>query len=101
MIVGGMNVTFNGTRAEVRLEIIDLETGQGVPAAVYGRFTQSGGRYIEMVTDADGIANGSSEALTYPSGEVGFLPQRIVAPGYYWASAYDQNRHVTAVWPQP
>lgn len=101
MIVGGMNVTFNGTRAEVRLEIIDLETGQGVPAAVYGRFTQSGGRYIEMVTDADGIANGSSEALTYPSGEVGFLPQRVVAPGYYWASAYDQNRHVTAVWPQP
>ncbi|MDU4698073.1 MAG: Ig-like domain-containing protein [Paenibacillus sp.] len=100
LIVSEMNVTFNGTRAEVRLEIIDLETGQGVPAAVYGRFTQSGGRYIEMVTNADGLASGSSEALSFPSGEVGFLPQRIVAPGYYWASAYDIRRHITAVWPQ-
>lgn len=100
MIVGNMEITFNGTRAEVRLEIIDLETGQGVPAAVYGRFTQSGGRYIEMSTDANGYASGSSEALTSPSGEVGFLPQRIVAPGYYWASAYDLNRNITAIWPQ-
>lgn len=100
MIVGGMSVTYDGTRAVVQLQVVDLETGEGVPAAVYGRFTQSGGRYIEMVTDADGIASGTSEALTFPSGEVGFLPQRIVAPGYYWASAYDLDRHITAVWPQ-
>lgn len=98
MIIGDMDVVFNGTRAEVSLHIVDLETGDGVTAAVYGRFTQSGGRYIEMRTDADGLATGSSEALTFPSGEAGFWPQRIVAPGYYWASAYDERRNATASW---
>jgi len=100
MIVGDMNVTFDGTRAKVTLQVIDLETGEGIPAEVHGRFVYNGGKYVDLQTDADGYATATSEALPPASGMVGFWPQRIVAGGYYWASAYDRPRIATVSWPE-
>lgn len=100
MIIGNMDITLNGTRATVTMQVYDLNTGQGIPAAeVHGRFTYNGGRYVDLISDHAGNASAQSEALPSPSGLVGFWPQRIAAPGYYWASAYDEPHTVTISWP--
>ncbi|MOA03803.1 hypothetical protein D3C78_1233290 [compost metagenome] len=100
MIIGNMDITLNGTRATVTMQVYDLNTGQGIPAAeVHGRFTFNGGRYVDLISDHAGNASAQSEALPSPSGLVGFWPQRIAAPGYYWASAYDEPHTVTISWP--
>lgn len=100
MIIGDMNIVFDGTRGKVTLQVIDLETGAPVAAQVHGRFTYNGGRYVDLVADAQGMTSATSEALPKSAGLVGFLPQRIAAPGYYWASALDRPHSVTVSWPE-
>ncbi|MNO36251.1 hypothetical protein D3C76_263180 [compost metagenome] len=100
MIIGGMNITFNGTRATVTVDVYDLNTGQGISGAgVHGRFTFNGGKYVDLITNQTGRTTAQSEALPSVSGAVGFWPQRIASPGYYWASAYDQPHTVNISWP--
>lgn len=100
MIIGNMSITFNGTRATVTLQVVDMTTGLGIPVEVHGRFTYNGGRYVDLITSSNGITSAQSEILpSGSSGLVGFLPQRIAAHGYYWASAYDQPHTVTVSWP--
>ncbi|ALS30169.1 fibronectin type-III domain-containing protein [Paenibacillus sp. 32O-W] len=98
MIVQGMSVAYDGSRATVTLRVVDLETGEPVPATVHGRFTFMGGRYISAATGADGVLTASSEAVSAVSGEIGFAPRRVMAAGYYWAGAYDDPREASAVW---
>lgn len=99
MIIGDMNIIFNGTRATVTLQVVDMTTGLGIPAEVHGRFTYNGGKYVDLNTSSNGVTSAESEALPSGSGMVGFLPQRIAAFGYYWASAYDQRHTVSVSWP--
>lgn len=99
MIIGNMNITFNGTRATVTLKVVDMTTGLGIPVEVHGRFTHNGGRYVDLNTSSNGTTSAQSEALPSVSGQVGFSPQRIAAHGYYWASAYDQPHTVSVSWP--
>ncbi len=100
MIIGDMNIVFDGTRGKVTLQVIDLETGEGITSDVHGRFTFNGGKYVDLTTDAFGSTTATSEALPKAAGLVGFWPQRIAAPGYYWASAYDRPHIVTVSWPE-
>ncbi len=95
MIIDGMSVSYTGTNATVTLRVVDKKkTKAGITAAVHGRFTSSGGSYVNITTAPDGSASASSEAIA--SGlQVGFEPKRVMADGYYWAQAYD-NPH-TAV----
>ncbi|MNP62786.1 hypothetical protein D3C76_1581050 [compost metagenome] len=100
MIIGDMNIVFNGTQGKVTLQVIDLETGEGITADVHGRFTYNGGKYVDLITNAAGSATATSETLPKAAGLVGFWPQRIAAQGYYWASAYDRPHTVTVSWPE-
>ncbi|WP_145019366.1 Ig-like domain-containing protein [Paenibacillus sp. Y412MC10] len=89
MIVGQMQVTYDGTKATVSLQVVDKETGAGLQATVYGRFTSMGGKYVGGATTATGTYTASSEAINAAAGKAGFAARRILAPGYYWAQAYD------------
>ncbi|MBB3126953.1 hypothetical protein FHS19_001607 [Paenibacillus rhizosphaerae] len=89
MIVGQMQVTYDGTKATVSLQVVDKETGAGLQASVYGRFTSMGGKYVGGATTATGTYTASSEAINAAAGKAGFAARRILSPGYYWAQAYD------------
>lgn len=89
MIIDGMTVEPSGTGVKVSLKVVDYKTGEGIAASAHGRFTYAGGRYVDFVTGADGTGSALSERID--AGEqAGFEPRRIMAPGYYWAKAYDR-----------
>ncbi|WP_238357743.1 Ig-like domain-containing protein [Cohnella zeiphila] len=98
LIVKGMNVGYASTKASVKLTVADYATGEPlVGASAEGRFTYSGGRYAAGKTGPDGTVSLDSEGI--PAGrQIGFEPRRIVVPGYYHASAYDQP-YTTALVP--
>ncbi|MFD0712054.1 Ig-like domain-containing protein [Paenibacillus sp. GCM10027626] len=100
MIVKSMTVTYEGGKGTVQLEVADLQSGAPVQAKVHGRFTHMAGKYVSMQTAAaNGSASAVSEAVkASATGEIGFVPRRIMASGYYWASAYDQPHHASVVW---
>ncbi|WP_213584591.1 DNRLRE domain-containing protein [Paenibacillus sp. J2TS4] len=89
MVVAGMSVEHTGTNVRVSLRMADYETGEGLAASVHGRFTYAGGRYVDFSTGPSGEGSALSESI--PVGQqTGFEPRRVMAPGYYWAKAYDQ-----------
>ncbi|WP_394830193.1 Ig-like domain-containing protein [Pendulispora rubella] len=93
MIVDAIELTPGSTpgTAAVRVRVVDKATGAPVPVAqVHGNFTKRGGLYLDIPTDENGWAQGTSEQLGLPSGIVGFSPKRIAANGYYWAAGYDR-----------
>jgi len=100
MIVSAMSVAHGASKGTVTLRVTDLETGASIPsAAVHGRFTYMAGRFVDAKTDAQGSLVASSETVNAASGEVGFVPVRILAAGYYWASAYDKPHSASVRWP--
>ncbi|GLX02335.1 Ig-like domain-containing protein [Microtetraspora sp. NBRC 16547] len=84
--------------AHVSLRMVDMADGTGVQAAVGGRFTKTAGQYVDMRADAGGRASADSTALGTPTGAVGFQIHRVVAPGHYWASAYDRAHAADVGW---
>ncbi len=99
MIIDKIELTAGTAKntAMVRIRVVDKATGQPLSAAVHGHFTKRGGLYLDMTTDPDGWTPAtSSEEFTLDQGIVGFTPERVVATGYYWASAYD-HVHYTEV----
>lgn len=98
MIIDEMAFEYTGGKASVTLRVVDLETGTPLSATVSGRFTQMAGKYVTAKTTTNGIFQSSSETVNAPSGEIGFQPRRIMAPGYYWASSYDALPYTTVVW---
>lgn len=99
MILSGLHVTRSGTSATARMQLVDRTTGEPLAGAqVEGRFTYSGGRYVQGITDAKGMVAFQSEAV--PAGrQIGFEPRRVKMSGYYWAQAYDRP-HTAAVYPK-
>lgn len=97
MIVDELSLQYTGGKATVTLRVVDRDTGTPLVAAVSGRFTQMAGKYVTANTLTNGTFQAVSETVTVPSGEIGFLPRRIMVPGYYWASSYDQP-YSTVVW---
>ncbi|NEE02742.1 Ig-like domain-containing protein [Phytoactinopolyspora halotolerans] len=100
MVVDGLELTVENSRATARAHVVDLETGEPVSTAtVHGRFTKAAGRYLELApeTETDGWVSGTSESLP-ATGTVGFLVDRITAPGHYWASAYDESGGIETAW---
>ncbi|MCR2805241.1 CBM96 family carbohydrate-binding protein [Paenibacillus soyae] len=99
LIVKEMNIAYTGSSASASMTVSDYETGEVLAgAAVEGRFTYSGGRYVTGVTGAAGTVLFTSEAIA--SGrQVGFEPRRIALSGYYFASAHDEP-HATALTPR-
>ncbi|MGW3951694.1 Ig-like domain-containing protein [Streptomyces sp. NPDC004752] len=100
IVVDRLDVTRDATTGvgHVSLQVVDLATGRGLPASVGGRFTESAGQYVMLSTGTDGRAAGDSVPLTAATGAVGFQVHRIVAPGYYWASAYDSSHSTEVNW---
>lgn len=98
MIIDEMTFEYTGGKAIVTLRVVDRETGTPLSATVSGRFTQMAGKYVTAKTTANGLFQASSETVSAPSGEIGFLPRRIMAPGYYWASSDDTLPYPTVVW---
>lgn len=97
-ILDGLRVDAVGNRAVAALRAIDMQTGLPLAGAkVEGRFTHAGGKYVSALTDAQGWATFTSEAI--PAGaQAGFEPRVLRAAGYYWAQAYDRP-HQTALTP--
>lgn len=96
MVVRGMEITHTGTSAKVSLRVVDKETNAPIPAAiVHGRFAYGAGKFVDIVTDADGMASATSEAVAADR-QVDFIVRRITAPGYYWAKAYDVREPLSA-----
>ncbi|HAF96812.1 MULTISPECIES: Ig-like domain-containing protein [Paenibacillus] len=99
MIIDHMAILYNEGVATVTIQVVDMETKQPIPAAkISGRFTHMAGKYVLGVTNTDGMFTSRSELISLPSGEIGFLPRRIIADSYYWASAYDQHPYPTVIW---
>lgn len=98
MIVSKMNLGFDGSKATVTLHVADLKTGAGIAASVSGRFTFMAGKYVNGTAAAAGSFTASSEAVSAPSGEIGFAARRITADGYYWAQAYDVTDSSSIRW---
>lgn len=96
MVVRGMEITHTGTSAKVSLRVVDKETNAPIPAAiVHGRFAYGAGKFVDIVTDADGMASATSETVAADR-QVDFIVRRITAPGYYWAKAYDVREPLSA-----
>ncbi|MEC0240189.1 Ig-like domain-containing protein [Paenibacillus dokdonensis] len=99
MIVSQMQVKFDGTKATVTLQISDMKTGGAIAAAnISGRFTFMAGKYVSGTATAAGAFSAGSETVSSPSGEIGFAPRQITAPGYYWAQAYDMKEGSSVRW---
>ncbi|MWV42947.1 fibronectin type III domain-containing protein [Paenibacillus sp. HJL G12] len=91
MVVSNIQMSYDGTKGIVTIRVTDLKTGEAVTAEVGGRFTYMAGKYVNGTTTAAGFFTANSESVSAPSGEIGFGPRRITAPGYYWAQAYDKK----------
>ncbi|WP_440394293.1 Ig-like domain-containing protein [Paenibacillus sp. SAF-054] len=98
MVVTQMQLGYGEGKATVTLQIADLDSGEGIAAAVSGRFTHMAGKYVNGSATSAGSYSASSEAIATLSGEIGFLPRRITAPGYYWAQAYDAVHAPSVRW---
>lgn len=98
MVIDQMNISYTAGIARVTIEMVDKETRMPVAAKISGRFTHMAGKYITSATNADGVFQSQSELVSVPRGEIGFLPRRIMADSYYWASAYDQLPYPTVIW---
>lgn len=99
LIVSGMELQYDGSKAVVSLQVADLKTGEAIGGAkVSGRFTYMAGKYVNGTAAATGSFRASSENVSSPSGEIGFAPRRITAPGYYWAQAYDRKGDASVRW---
>jgi hypothetical protein len=99
LIVSGMELQYDGSKAVVSLQVADLKTGEAIGGAkVSGRFTYMAGKYVNGTAAATGFLRASSENVSSPSGEIGFAPRRITAPGYYWAQAYDRKGDASVRW---
>ncbi len=99
LIVKEMNLSYNGSSASASMTVADYATGEPLAGAtVEGRFTYSGGRYVNGATGSEGLVAFNSESIA--SGrQAGFEPRRISLPGYYYASAHDEP-HTTALVPR-
>ncbi|MCM3784759.1 Ig-like domain-containing protein [Neobacillus mesonae] len=98
MVITDMSIEFASGKATVSFRVIDREAGNPIPANVSGRFTHMAGKYVTGTTDENGIFRTVSESVSAATGEIGFLPRRIMASGYYWASGYDELPYQTATW---
>jgi hypothetical protein len=98
MVIDQMTLTYSAGIARVTMQMVDMETRLPVSAKISGRFTHMAGKYVNAATTADGVFQSQSELISVSRGEIGFLPRRIMADSYYWASAYDQLPYPTVIW---
>ncbi|RAR43165.1 fibronectin type III domain-containing protein [Paenibacillus sp. MDMC362] len=98
MVIDQMTLTYSAGIARVTMQMVDKETRLPVSAKISGRFTHMAGKYVNAATTADGVFQSQSELISVSRGEIGFLPRRIMADSYYWASAYDQLPYPTVIW---
>jgi hypothetical protein len=98
MIISSMEIKpYLGGKAQVQLKVSDLNTREGIAASIYGNFTNADGAYRHFDVSPDGTPNILNETITKKGNiegwQVGFVPRRVLAEGYYWAQAYD-NPHI-------
>ncbi|MBU5346948.1 fibronectin type III domain-containing protein [Paenibacillus lautus] len=98
MVIDQMTITYSAGIARVTMQMVDKDTRLPVSAKISGRFTHMAGKYVNAATTADGVFQSQSELISVSRGEIGFLPRRIMADSYYWASAYDQLPYPTVIW---
>ena len=79
-----------------KMRIVDAQTGAPIEgASVYGHWEDAAGRKFFLRTDANGMIISISETPKVPW-TVKFVPERILAQGYYWAYSQDQL-HIAAL----
>lgn len=98
MVIDHMTIVYSAGTAKVTVKMVDMETRLPITAKISGRFTHMAGKYVNAVTNANGVFQSQSESVPVSRGEIGFLPRRIMANSYYWASAYDPLPYPTVIW---
>lgn len=98
MVIEDMNIVYSSGVATVTVNMVDMVTREPVTAKISGRFTHMAGKYVNAATNTEGLFQAKSETIPALHGEIGFLPRRIMADSYYWASAYDQLPYPTVIW---
>lgn len=99
LVVREMNIGYSPAagNASASMRVVDYATGEAVAgAAVEGRFTHSGGRYVKGTAGGNGAVVFASELIAADR-QVGFEPRRIAASGYYYAKAHDEPHATTLV----
>lgn len=86
--IASISVVPEGERAAGTLTVTDDEGNPVEGAAVSGSFGGAAGSTFIGITDAKGVMRAVSGALP-PAWVVTFIPERIRAEGYYWASSLD------------
>jgi hypothetical protein len=85
-------------RAHFSARVVDADTGRGVAATVFGRFTYVDGTYVSMAAGADGTITASSKMLGGEHGRVGFRVDRVAFAGRYWVHSEDSAADVSLTW---
>lgn len=98
MVIDHMTIVYSSGTAKVTVKMVDMETRLPVTAKISGRFTHMAGKYVNAAANAAGVFQSQSESVPVSRGQIGFLPRRIMADSYYWASAYDQLPYPTVIW---
>ncbi len=98
MIINDASIVFDGTKATVNVNIVDLKNHHGLSAALGGRFTRLSGKYMTTNTNPSGHTEFSSEEFSNEKGQIGFKVNTLRKEGYYWASAYDQKGELLTEW---
>ncbi|MFC0524880.1 DNRLRE domain-containing protein [Pontibacillus salicampi] len=98
LIINEASISYDGTKGNVSIKVVDKETNEGLSTSLGGRFTKLSGKYINTSTNEKGITTFSSENLSNEKGQLGFKVNSINAAGYYWASAYDSYATLETEW---
>ncbi len=89
MRISSVDFRDQNTWSWAKVTVVDAETGDPVEGAtVFGHFGGAAGKHFSATTDENGQVEVNTEGISTPY-TVTFVPELILAPGYYWASSLD------------
>lgn len=91
--------TMTGTTiGSVSLKVVNASGQPIIGAIVQGNFDSAADAKSYGKTNSSGIYTDNSNSISQTTGTISFVPERIIAPGYYWASSLDIAHAVSESW---
>lgn len=88
MHIESINMTYGGT-ASMTIKVVNAAGNPIDGATVQGNFSAAAGNKTYGKTNTSGQLSSNSETISQSSGTIEWIPERIIAPGYYWAKSND------------
>lgn len=84
------SITLSGSSGAVAaVKVVNAITGEPVSkASVFGHWEGAAGSKFNVKTNANGVATVKAETVRLPATVI-FVPEKILADGYYWAYSLD------------